>query len=220
MALHLQFQLDLDLHLNSSGSKGDVCLKSLRIQIPEHEPCLMTRKERPVEKKGQDKGPKQEQRQKRDQESDDDENAEYVAMSPRYTWSDEQVRAVKQERFGELLWPIVLRSYGITETISRFATYFAFRQSDISQHPERYPHHSLRGLMEWYIEEHLHHFKKGEMWTEDIKRRRLLCRRFQVRRLAWAPEYFEMYMVWSKGCRAGLNRYQKMERFISEFFDK
>ncbi len=213
MALELQFHLnlnlDFDLHLDSTGTKGDVCLKSLRIKIPDEEPPHSTEKERPVEKKSQGQEKEQEQEQ---------DDVEYVAVSPRYTWSDEQIRGIKQERFGELLWPIVLHSYGITDTTTHFATYSSFRRSAVCRHPQNYPHHSLRELMEWYIEDHLHLLKKGETWTENLKRRWLLRRRFQERRLVWAPEYFEMYLTWSMGCRAGMNRYQKMEKFISEFF--
>ena len=215
MALQLQFHLDLDfdVHLDSAGSKGGMSLTSLRIQIPEQEACHTPKKEKPVERKRQEQEKVQEQEQEQ-------EDVEYVAVSPRYTWSDEQIHGIKQERFGELLWPVVLRSYGINDSTSRFATYSAFRQSAVSRHPENYPHHSFRELMEWYVEDHLHLLKRGEGWTENLKRRWLLRKRFQTQKLVWAPEYFEMYLVWSKGCRTGMNRYQKMEKFIGEFFDK
>jgi hypothetical protein len=219
MSLHLQFELEFDLPSNpdSHFSHASLCLHSLRIQIPEQEAHHTPKKEKPVEKKQQRQEEKQEQEQEQEQE---DEHAEYVPMSPLYTWSDEQIRGIKQEQFGELLWPIVLRSYDITESASHFATYPSFRQSAVRRHPENYPHHSLRELMEWYVEDHLHLLKKGEPWTENVKRRWLLRKCFQTKRLVWAPEYFEVYLTWSKGCRAGMNRYQKMEQFIKEFFDK
>lgn len=205
MALELQFHLDLDfdIHLDSAKSKPTISLASLRIQIPQGEPHHSTEKERPVEKKKE---------QEQEQEQDDD--VEYVPVSPRYTWSDEQIRGIKQERMEELLWPIILRSYGITDSSSHFASYSSFRRSAVSRNSENYPHRSVRDLMIWYIEDHLHLLKKSEACTENLKRRWLLRKCYQKHNLAWLPEYFELYMAWSKGCHSGMNRHQKMEEFI------
>jgi hypothetical protein len=149
---------------------------------------------------------------------------EYVAASPAFTWTDEQVRSAKQERFGEWLWPVMLRNYGLTEAEASpvFGKYKGFLSSRVYRYPELYPHHSLSGLMEWYIEEHLPLMKNGG-WTaeekEGLKRRHLLRKFFLRRNLTWSANYIDVYLQWSKGCRPGMNRYQKMEAFMDAFFD-
>jgi hypothetical protein len=217
-AFHLHLDMDVTMGPMESDGHRSLHLHSLRIQLPEHLESVEPKKEKPVEKKRTGKKGEQEKRQE-----DEDDGAEYVAVSPLFTWSDEHARSMKQDQFGELLWPIVLRSYGLTESSSRtFSTYRSFRDSVVARHPERYPHHSLRGLMEWYIEEHLPVLKRNTPWTmtekENLTRRMLLRQRFMAHQLVWAPEYMEMYQTWSTGCQAGMNRYQKMEKFIATFF--
>lgn len=213
------FQMQLDVSIGPMESDGyrSFHLHSLRIQLPEEIDSLLSEKER----LGQTtKDPREETKQHEDGSSED---TEYVTASPRYTWSDENVRGIKQERFGELLWPMVLQKYGLTIHTSRsFSTYSAFLKSSVYRHPQRYPHQSLNGLMEWYIEEHLH-ILKGKQNTqaehEELKRRCLLRKFFLRHRLAWSPEYMDVYSEWSKRCRVGMNRYQKMEAFVKNFFD-
>lgn len=210
-------------------------IHSLRIQLPEHlEETLTVKKEKPIEKKvGErekkvekevEKREKVEVEDKKAEDEDEWEEDEVVHASPRFTWSDEHVRSVKQERFGELLWPVMLCSYPFIQTDSclfrTFATYKAFQQSDMSRHPERYPHNTLHDLMVLYMEGLLPVLQGKSISpkeADNLKRRTLLRQRFASRRLVWSPVYMEMYLVWSVCCK-GMNRYQKIERFIQEFF--
>jgi len=175
------------------------------------------------EEEGEEEEEEEEQKKGRGGQERADSSTEYVAASPRFTWTDEHVRCAKQERFGELLWPIVLRTYGFTEEIVSpvFGTYKAFLGSRFYLHSERYPHHSLRGLMEWYVEENLLILRKGniraEEW-EDMKRRKLLRSLFLKRNLTWSGEYLDVYREWARTHGAGLNRYRKMEHFLETFF--
>jgi hypothetical protein len=227
MSLHLQLDVTFG-PLDQEGHRT-VELHSLRIQLPEE-----------LEGVIQGAGVKKEKKALRQaveavkaveaveavEEKQPLEHAptEYEAASPRFTWTDEQVRSAKQERFGELLWPVVLRSYGLTgsDLSPVFSTYKAFLGSRMYRMPHLYPHHSLCGLMEWYIEEHFH-LMKNKMWTEEereqLRRRHMLRRMFLNHNLTWSVEYVEVYLEWSKGCRVGMNRYQKMRAFLEMFFE-
>lgn len=210
------FQLHLDVDVSFDTTNQSLQLHSLRIELPEEIGLLWSDKEK---KQREEVTPCKEKQQTKD----DPEGTEYVEASPRYTWSDENIRGIKQEQFGELLWPVVLHKYGLSVQSSRsFSTYSSFLKSNVYRYPQRYPHQSLHGLMEWYIEEHLHILRSGKMTVaehEAFKRRRLLRQFFLSHHLTWSPEYMEVYMEWSKGCRAEMNRYQKMEAFIKNFFD-
>lgn len=211
-SLHLQ--LDMNVTLDSTGFFH---LESLRIQLPEElEPISsVTEKEEPNETSkivSVALSPKE-----------DDDNTEYIPASPLYTWSDEHVIEIKRYQFGELLWPVILRSYGLAESPSRrSSTYSSFLQSYVFRHSEQYPHHSVSDLMKWYIEENFHILKANHKWTTEeklnLERRRLLRQCFFARRIVWMPEYMNVYLEWSKSCSSTMNRYQKINKFISEFF--
>lgn len=214
------------IQLNMTVESQNVMIHDLRIQIPEPNPVPMSErwsasKTNPVvEEKGEEK------------ESKYGGDTEYVAVSPRYTWSDEHVRVNKQNRFGELLWPIVLASYGIEVTQDKPSTlYTSFLDSVMMKHPSRYPHHTLRDLMEYYIEESFH-MMKGQLRGEakDIFERRVMLRRMVLERgMAWCPEYMDVYHTWrtTLPLRTSVmtgklilpNRYQKIRMFLDEFFE-
>ena len=220
-AVHLHLNMDVSMGPLEADGHRTLSIHSLRIQLPEHlEATLSMKKEKPIEKRVEEK----KETEKRKEEEDEWEEDEVVHASPRFTWSDEHVRSVKQERFGELLWPVMLRSYGFVQTDSylfrTFATYKAFQRSDISRHPERYPHHTLYDLMVLYMEGLLPVLQGKSISpkeADNLKRRTLLRQRFASHRLVWSPDYMEMYLAWSVGCK-GMNRYQKIEQFIQEFF--
>lgn len=216
MALNLNLNLDVTFGVTETNGYPVIHLESLRIQLPEELEGgrhTMTKKE----KKGAEQKEKEVSGSTRD-------STEYVAASPAFTWTDEHVRSAKQERFGEWLWPIMLRNYGITEeNVSPvFGQYKSFLGSRMYRFPELYPHHSLSGLMEWYVETHLHVMKRSGVVTieekEEVKRRQMLRQFFLRRNLTWSAHYLEVYLQWSKGCRTGMNRYQKMEAFMETFF--
>ena len=191
-----------------------------------------TLREEATKQWGMDKSVQKEKREEKEEgkekekekEKEKGNNTEYEAASPRYTWTDEHVRSAKQEKLGELLWPIALRSYGLSvnEVSSIFGTYQAFLASTIYRSPESHREKSICRLMEWYIDVHLHLMKTSE-WTEEeketLKRRHLLRRLIDCRKVPWSSHYMEAYLEWSKGCRQGMNRYQKMVMFVETFFD-
>lgn len=191
----------------------------LRIQLPEE--LEYNRKNSSMRERG--KGKEQKQEQEREQKRADS-CTEYVAASPRFTWTDEHVRCVKQEKFGERLWPVFLRTYGLTEDLLSpiVGTYKAFLSSHFYLHSERYPHHSLRGLMEWYVEENLSILRRGKRTAEEkeeLKRRKLLRSLFLQRNLTWSGDYMEVYQDWARRNGMGMNRYRKMVAFLEAFFD-
>ena len=203
---------------------------SVTVDIVGH-PTMHLRIQLPEELDQGKKGKKQGRGVEKEKEDNDekgqgrcDSRTEYVAASPRFTWTDEHVRCAKQERFGELLWPVVLRSHGLTEEVVSpiFGTYRAFLSSRFYLHSEDYPHHSLRELMEWYVEENLPVLRRGGRTTEEkegLKRRKLLRSLFLHRNLTWSGEYLEVYQEWARTYTGKLNRYQKMVRFLDTFFD-
>lgn len=212
------------IQLNMTVESQNVTIHDLRIQVPEPRPVPVSERFVPLE---QAKAKVEEK-----EESKYGEHTEYVAVSPRYTWSDEHVRALKQDRFGELLWPVVLASYGIEITDKKPLTrYASFRDSSMMKHSSRYPHHTLRDLMEYYIEDMMFALK-GRLPAEEkasFERRRLLRRMVLGRGMAWSPEYMEVYRVWRQaqplrtsqttGKPVIQNRYQTMRMFLDEFFE-
>lgn len=226
MSLHLQFDVTVG-PLDKNGYRA-VELHSLRIQLPEEleqaQPTL--REQAKPALRGQDIqwDAKKEKGAEKENGLSAGNNTEYDVASPCYTWTDEHVRSAKQEKLGELLWPIVLRSYGLSpnEVSSFFGTYQAFLASSIYRSPESHREKSIYRLMEWYVDVHLHLMKTTE-WSQEeketLKRRHLLRRLIDCRKVPWSSHYMEAYLEWSKGCRPGMNRYQKMVLFVETFFD-
>ena len=223
MPLHPQ--LDVTFGPLDKDGHRTIELHSLRIQLPEE-------LEKDTTHWGMDKSVQKEEGKEKEmgkgkeieEGKEEGNNTEYEAASPRYTWTDEHVRSAKQEKLGELLWPIALRSYGLSvnEVSSIFGTYQAFLASTIYRSPESHREKSICRLMEWYIDVHLHLMKTSE-WTKEekeaLKRRHLLRRLMDCRKVPWSSHYMEAYHEWSKGCRQGMNRYQKMVMFVETFFD-
>jgi len=214
------------IQLNMTVESQNVTIHDLRIQVPEPRPVPVNERYAPLPLAKAKVEPKAKE------ESKYGEDTEYVAVSPRYTWSDEHVRALKQDRFGERLWPVVLASYGIEITDQKPLTrYASFRDSSMMKHPSRYPHHTLRDLMEYYIEDMMFALK-GRLSGEEkdsFERRRLLRRMVLGRGMAWSPEYMEVYRIWRQalplrtspttGKPVIQNRYEKMRTFLDEFFE-
>lgn len=198
---------------------ADPSVLHLRIQLPEELEYIWKEKA----KRGQEEKGGQEEKERQGRGSADS-CTEYVAASPRFTWTDEHVRCVKQDRFGERLWPVVLRTYGLTEenVSPKKGSYRAFLSSPYYLHSERYSHHSLRGLMEWYVEENLDGLRRDGMNMEEkevVKRRKLLRSLFLQRNLTWSGDYLEVYQSWARENGVGMNRYRKMVTFLETFFD-
>lgn len=209
---------------------ADPSVLHLRIQLPEEleyiwkEKAKRGREEKKGGRQEEEEGREEEEETERQGKEGTDSCTEYVAASPRFTWTDEHVRCVKQEKFGERLWPVVLRSYGVTEenvSLKR-GSYRAFLSSPYYLHSERYSHHSLRGLMEWYVEENVDGLRRDGMSAEEkevVKRRKLLRSLFLQRNLTWSGDYLEVYQVWARENGVGMNRYRKMVTFLETFFD-
>lgn len=211
MSSSFQLQMNISFSPKHKDEYSSLYLHSLRINLPDEIGSMISKNSKtcPIDT------------YYANESSNDD--TEYVASSPCYTWSDDNVRSVKQEKFGELLWPIVLKDYKLTvNSFPSLSTYSAFIKSDIYQHSNRYPHNSIRDLMVYYIEEYIQIMKGKDIdhaERENLKRRCLLRKLFLYHRIVWSPEYMDVYMEWSKGCREGMNRYLKMDAFVKNFFD-
>lgn len=198
-----QFQLNMTIESQT------VTIQQLRIQIPDPQTV-------PVAPTPQKKVEAKEMKY--------EDHTEYVPASPRYTWDQEQVRSVKLDRFGELLWPVVMARYGLESTPHRPASLYAsYLASEVSRFPEKYVHHTLQDLMEYYIENQYKALKGTKMSREEwdqFERRKILRRMVLKGGWCWFPDVFHVYLSWRQTLppRPLLNRYQKIQRFVEEFF--
>lgn len=197
------------IHLNMSIEPQAVTIHNLRIQLPEPlpTPLITSPSDTEVIKEVYT------------------HTTEYVTASPCYTWSEEHARAVKQDQFGEMLWKVIMARYDLEVTPSNtLSLYSAFRCSSMSCKPENFPHHTLQDLMEYYIENTIGTLKKGMSKKEkdNFERHKMLRRMVLGSGIAWYPEYIDVYHTWAQDLppALSLNRYQKMCRFVKDFFEQ